>query len=81
MKDPVRVRLLIGEKWSIREFSRECGISQPYLSQILSGKRNPSTVVAHKVSKALGMKLEDIFFIEVDNKRYNFGVEGYDGKK
>lgn len=51
---------------SLRKFSEEIGISQGYLSQILCGKKKPSPTIAYKISKGLGLNLEDIFFIHND---------------
>lgn len=64
--DPVKVRLLIAKTGkSLREYSKMIGISQPYLSQILSKKNNPSATVAYKIADGLGLEIQDIFLIKV----------------
>lgn len=45
-------------------FSKEIGITSPYLSMVLRGKRNPSPILAKKIADKLGVEVEDIFFIE-----------------
>jgi DNA-binding XRE family transcriptional regulator len=45
-------------------FSKEIGVTSPYLSMILRGKRNPSPILAKKIADKLGVEVEDIFFIE-----------------
>lgn len=63
------IRILIAQQgMNLRLFSKHIGISQAYLSQILSGKRTPSPVVANKIAKGLNKKIDDIFFIQTDNK-------------
>ncbi|PRT24865.1 helix-turn-helix domain-containing protein [Bacillus wiedmannii] len=66
LKDEVATRLLIAKTGkSLRCFSKENGFSHTYLSQILSGDRNPSPVVAVKISNGLNLEIEDIFLITV----------------
>ncbi|EOP82980.1 hypothetical protein IGM_05175 [Bacillus cereus HuB4-4] len=66
LKDEIKIRLLIAKKGkSLRCFANENGFSHAYLSQILNGDRNPSPVVATKISKGLNLEIEDIFFIKV----------------
>lgn len=67
LKDRLELRLLIAMKgFSLRGFSREIGISQGYLSQILKGSKNPSPVIAFKVASGLGKEVSEIFFIHND---------------
>jgi transcriptional regulator with XRE-family HTH domain len=64
IKDSSRVRLMIAKTGqSLRGFASEIGISHTYLSQVLSGKRNPSPTTGNKIAKGLGLKVEDIFLI------------------
>ena len=64
-KDPIKIRIMIGKQGkSLKRFSSSIGISDPYLSQILNNKRNPSPVVADKIARGLGKEVEDIFLIE-----------------
>lgn len=55
---------------SVRGFAISSGISTPYMSQIVNGKRNPSPQMAKKVCEGLNAEFDDIFFIENDNKSY-----------
>ncbi|OKL37601.1 helix-turn-helix domain-containing protein [Domibacillus mangrovi] len=64
IKDFGSTRIEIARKGkSLRGFSKEIGISQSYLSQVLNGKRNPSASVAYKIAKGLMLEVEDIFFV------------------
>lgn len=45
-------------------FSKEVGVTSPYLSMILRGKRNPSPILAKKIADKLDMQVSEIFFIE-----------------
>lgn len=66
LKDEIKTRLLIAKTGkSLRSFSKENGFSHTYLSQILKGSRNPSPIVATKISKGLNLAIEDIFFVKV----------------
>ena len=68
-KNADEVKICIGKRGnSLRFFSRNIGVSQPYLSQLLMQKKYPSATVAKKIAEGLDMKIEDIFFITVDNK-------------
>lgn len=49
--------------YSIRGFSKEIAMSHSYLSQVLSGIRNPSPTIANKIANGLDQKIGDIFFI------------------
>ncbi|WP_203332623.1 helix-turn-helix domain-containing protein [Planococcus beigongshangi] len=74
-KNADETKVLIGKKGkSLRSFSRQIGVSQPYLSQVLNLKNNPSATVAKKIAEGLDLEIEDIFFIKIDNKSYQKGV-------
>ena len=63
------LRVLIAEKgMNIKSLSDRTGISQSYLSLIVNGKRTPSPVTAKKISEELKKEVNEIFFINVDNK-------------
>lgn len=47
------------------ELSKQVGITQGYISQILSGKRSPSAPIAKHILSVLGCEFDDIFEIEV----------------
>lgn len=76
MKNPIVTRLMISEtNKKMHEFAKDIGISQPYLSQILNEKRNPSPTIGHKIATGLGLKIEDIFFTQIDNNCNQFEKE------
>lgn len=65
LKDEVVTRVLIAEKVGfLKEYAKNCDISQTYLTQILKGQRKPSFNVACKMAKVLGLNIEDIFLIK-----------------
>jgi transcriptional regulator with XRE-family HTH domain len=69
LKDRVKTRLLIAESGnSLRGFAKEIQVSHCYLSQILSGKGNPSPCVAQRIAENLHLKVEDIFLIDLVDK-------------
>jgi len=47
-----------------KDLSSMVGIFQSELSDIEMGKRKPNVYLAIKIAKALGKKVEDIFFYE-----------------
>lgn len=47
---------------SVSELSRESEVSQPYLSQIEYGSRNPSPDILRKLSKCLGVSYISLMF-------------------
>lgn len=67
-QDTTKRLILLG--FSQRGFAKKIGISGPYLSQIISGKKTPSPKIAKKICDCLGAAFDDIFFIQKDNKCY-----------
>ncbi len=66
LKKPNELQILIALNGkSVRGFSEEIGISHSFLSQVISGKRNPSAITAGKISKGLNKEIEDFFLIKV----------------
>ena len=55
------LRLILTSKEKQRSVALKLGISESYLSLILSGKRNPSIKVAKRISKLFHISLETIF--------------------
>lgn len=55
---------------SLRSLAKKAGLSSGYMSQLASGKRNPSGKVARSIVDVLECDFEDIFFINDD---YNSG--------
>lgn len=47
----------IGKHSNQAKVAEDAGISEPYLSEILSGKKTPSLKVASRLSKATGGKV------------------------
>lgn len=69
-KENTDFKLLIAKKGiSQKEFAEFIGISSTYLSQLINGKRKPSPSVAGKIAKGLNVNVEEIFFIQIGNKR------------
>lgn len=69
VRDPMAIKLLLAKTGkSLRGFSKDIGVSHPYLSQILNGKRNPSAVIAHKISKAFDKEINDLFVVKSRGK-------------
>jgi transcriptional regulator with XRE-family HTH domain len=65
VKDECALRVKIAEQgMNLKAFSTHIGISQAYLSQILSNNRNPSPIVAKKIASGLRMQIDDIFLIK-----------------
>lgn len=72
LKNSTKTRLLIAKTGeSLRGFSQRIGISQGYLSQILSMKNNPSASVAYKIAKGLNVEMEEIFLIKMNDISIN----------
>lgn len=68
LKDSTQTRLLIAKTGNtLRSFSSLVDISQGYLSQVISLKRKPSAKVAYKIATGLGVSIEDIFLILVND--------------
>jgi transcriptional regulator with XRE-family HTH domain len=64
IKDKDFKEILIRQGLSQRAFSEKAGISSPFLSQVLQGKRNPGPKTSKKMCDSLGVEFDDIFFIE-----------------
>lgn len=47
-------------KLSLVELGRRCGISQPYLSEVETGKRNISLHLSVRIAKVLGCSVYDL---------------------
>ena len=55
------------KRMSIKDLSKETGLTERYLYFIECGKRNPSMKSAKKISIALGKSMEEIFFAPDQN--------------
>ena len=63
MSDELRVWLaheLERRKWSQRGLARQAGISQTFISQVLSGDASPSVNFCYKIAQALGEAPEKV---------------------
>lgn len=46
------------------EFARALGVSRQTISSLETGRYNPSILLAHKIAKYFGMRIEDVFIFE-----------------
>ena len=46
------------------EFARVLGVSRQTISSLETGRYNPSILLAHKIAKHFGMRIEDVFIFE-----------------
>lgn len=71
IKNEINLSSLIALKgYSLKTFAKRVGVSNPYLSQIVNNKRNPSPVVARKICFELGIEnISHIFFTNNACKR------------
>lgn len=56
---------LIRKGFSQRQFSKEIGISEAYLHQIINQKKSPSPAVAKKITEHLELDFDDIFTVQI----------------
>lgn len=54
--------LLISKNLTPAEFSRELKVSEAFVSQVISGKRKFSFLMAARAAKILECKMEDLYF-------------------
>lgn len=54
---------LIEKGYSQRAFSKNLGMSENYLNQIINEKKNPSPAVAKKILSELKLNFDDVFEI------------------
>lgn len=60
--------LVLKSGFSLRGLGRETGISSGYIVQLVNGCRNPSPITAKKITDALGVTFDDIFYIKNAHK-------------
>ncbi len=48
-------------RWSMREFARQCEVSESTISRVVSGKRNPSSDLCRRMANVLHLPPERIF--------------------
>jgi transcriptional regulator with XRE-family HTH domain len=57
-------KILMMNGYTLRSLAKKIGSSGGYLSQIVSGERNPGPAIAKKIVDEIGVEFEEIFFIE-----------------
>ena len=72
----------IKKNLTIYKLSKITGINRPYLTQLENNKKfNPSLSVMHKIANALEVKMDDLFYTELDldelKQELNNRVETY----
>lgn len=45
----------------ITDLAAATGMSKPHMSRIMRGERMPSLPVAHKMAKAMGMSMDELY--------------------
>lgn len=59
--DPATIRRLRERRgWQQKDLARAAGLSKPYISQLESGARQPSAVVAKALTRALGVTIDEL---------------------
>ena len=53
-------RLREAKGWSQQQLAEAAGLSQPYVSKVESGAREPSLVVVQALARALGVKVDEL---------------------
>ena len=46
------------------EFAKSMGVSRQTISSLENGRYNPSILLAYKIAKYFGLKIEDVFIFE-----------------
>ena len=46
------------------ELAKQLGVSRQTISSLENGRYNPSILLAYKIAKFFGMKIEDVFVFE-----------------
>lgn len=58
-----RLRMLVFEKYgNVRKFEQATGMSQTYMSRILSGKKKPGYEIISRLIRLLGIKEDEVGF-------------------
>jgi DNA-binding XRE family transcriptional regulator len=71
LRDPVCFKkMLIVNGFSQTDLAKAVEVTPPYLHQIVNEERFPSAKIAKKISEVIGVKFEDIFFIDDACKSY-----------
>lgn len=63
-KDTNKIKMLIAcNGQSLKGFTQKVGLSYSYMSRVVSGKENTSANTGQRIADGLGVKLEEIFYI------------------
>jgi transcriptional regulator with XRE-family HTH domain len=57
----------VRKQWSQSELAERAGCSVSYLSMLENSKRDPTLSTVQKISDALGVPIEILFFLAADN--------------
>lgn len=57
-------RTLINKNMTQAELARRVGVKREYMNRIINRKITPTVPLGLKIAKALGMRVEDVFFEE-----------------
>lgn len=49
------------------DFAKAMGVSRQTISSLENGRYNPSIMLAYKIAKFFGLKIEDVFCFEEEN--------------
>ncbi|MBL0846995.1 helix-turn-helix transcriptional regulator [Mammaliicoccus fleurettii] len=61
IKDRYLKELMFLKGYNLSTLAAEVGISISYMSQIINGKRTPSAMLATKISKVFGVRVDELF--------------------
>jgi len=73
-----RIKEIISERpdFSVAKLAREVNITQPNMSNIVNGKKNPSMETLEKIALALDVEISELF----EEKSDIYGVVIFEGK-
>ncbi len=54
--------------YTLKSLSDKVGVTTPYLSTVLRGRRNPSPILAKKIARCLGVEISDVFITQESHK-------------
>jgi putative transcriptional regulator len=57
-------KMLIDRDMTQAELARKVGVKREYINRIINRKITPTIPLGSRIAKALGMKVEDVFFEE-----------------
>ncbi len=57
-------KMLIAKNMTQAELARKVGVKREYINRIINRKITPTIPLGMRIARALGMKVEDVFFDE-----------------